>query len=151
MILAERLRIIGVKKIAYFRLHKTAENAKVFNNLFVSPHIVTNGFMQDSRWHIQKNHAGQSVFADGFMEVIIPTKIFHITENCRKKKCGDFCQGIYAAYLMNENGRLLVRACHHTFQDRSNEFDIDAELADSRDIKKLTEIFGNVWKYAYTE
>ena len=67
----------------------------------------------------------------------------------RKNRCRKFCQGTYAAYLMTENDRIFLRACHRHFQDQRNEFEIPRTVLRKKDRPELMKILQDVWKYAY--
>jgi len=140
---------IGVTELAYFRLHKTEENAKQFDNLYTSTNSITRAFQEDNTWKIITRTNGQEIFTRKGFNVIIPAKIRVDTERCISNSCGKYCQGTYASYLIIENNRVYLRACHHEFSNHRNEFDIPIEVIKNRDKKNMTAIFTNVWRYAY--
>ena len=149
MRLLDRLKAVGVREVAYFRLHQTEENAAVFADLFVSADHITRQFVARQVWQLQRRGNGQAVFSDGVLEVIVPATAHVHTPSCRRNRCGLSCQGSYAAYLVSEPERSYVRACHGRFSDARNEFEIPRELLRRRDVDAVTGIFATAWKYAY--
>ncbi|MFC0876970.1 radical SAM protein [Saccharicrinis sp. FJH2] len=125
----------GAKSLGYFKLHKTNNNAYIFDKLVTDVNPITKAFTTDCQWH-QINVDGQirMVDKDGF-QIIIPCQIKKATENCKSMKCGDYCQGTYASYI---NGTKLQK-CHRTFSNGFNSIDIKKVVIE-RDYKSLANI-----------
>jgi molybdenum cofactor biosynthesis enzyme MoaA len=137
----------GVREIAYFPLHLTWENRQVFKELFVEVEPITISFEQSQRWQQQLNPGSQIRYSDGKINVIIPAKPVPLKPSCQCLKCGHWCQGIYAAYVIFNGQRLYVRACHRTFGKGRNEFDIARDKI--TDKAYLVKLFHSVWNFAY--
>jgi len=145
--LVDAVTELGVQEIAYFPLHETWENRNVFKALFVDAQLITAALEQSTRWHLDINSRGQTVFTDGTVDIIVPAKPMPIKASCQSLNCGHWCQGIYAAYVIFDSQRLYVRACHRTFGKRRNEFDVDRTRIN--DHNYLTDVFQSVWSFAY--
>lgn len=151
MQLVERLEIIGVTDLSYFKLHKTAENKAIFSKLFNPDMIynITQKFYQDSKWKLIEID-NKFFMSDGKIRCVLPAEIEPKTLNCvhRRAGCGDYCQGTYAAYLIFQNNNIYIRACHHQFKNKMNEFLIPRALFENKDISAITAIFKNAWQWA---
>lgn len=151
IILIEKLSNIGVNKLAYFKLHKTKENKSVFSNLFVDANLITNNFVNDSEWTQGVNSSGQTVFKKNGFEVIVPALNDKITSNCKKRKCGDYCQGIYACYVEQRDEDIIVRACHHEFSNHINEYRLTLKDIKKKNSSQVVDVLNKVWKFSYLE
>ncbi len=146
--LVEEVKALGVKDIAYFRLHQTDENAEVFDDLFVSQDIVTSELARDNAWQIVAREGQRRAFFDGHVEVIIPTRIRPESGNCRKHACERRCQGIYAAYAEVDESRLVVRACHRKLE--GNTVRIPRAQVRPASVDDLAQVFSRqIWSWAY--
>lgn len=149
-VLLHKLQKIGVKQAFYFRLHKTPENSEVYRKLYVDQSGITNGFASSGSWALMVSETGRRYFSNGHMKVNVPRdEIVKITQNCADNDCGDYCQGVYAAYLLMHKGEYYIRACHRDFDDRRNMFPVDMELLKKRDVAAVAEQFNTIWKFAY--
>jgi len=136
----------GVRQLAYFKLHRTAENASRFASLYVNPAPITQAFQDDPTWSVTNLKNSQIAFIDGQFNVIVPTRPSIYTQSCKLSNCGYNCQGIYAAYLYRKDESLYLRACHNIFDDQRNEQNISDVFSDTM---SLTNAFQTCWKYAY--
>ncbi len=140
----------GAKNAFYFEVFSTSEIAQDFHRLYVNADDVTEEFLASSKWDVRSTDKGRPYFWNGKMRVYIPRKrAFVITDICRLNNCGDYCQGFYAAQLVNDAQGIAVRACQRIFNDDRNLFRIDDALLERRDMQELVDMFGYVWRYAY--
>ncbi|MBN2271340.1 MAG: hypothetical protein JXN61_12040, partial [Sedimentisphaerales bacterium] len=149
LILARRLESVGVKEIAYFQLHKTHMNKDVFVDLFVQQDLVTWELSKHNSWRLLERNDGQKVFYNGRTEMIIPTSKQYETVNCRSRKCGDYCQGIYASYMCFEKKQMVFRGCHREFAENT----VVVKRKEMKDASKrrMVNIFTRLWSWAYNE
>ncbi len=161
--LIARVQEIGVRDVTYFRLHKTKENKDDYKRLTDSEVLerVTAGFMKDSAWKVVAD-GGRTFFCDGHVrnffynghvKIPFPCRIEPKTINCKKrmKACGDYCQGTYAVYLLGRGGGAVVRACHHEFPRRDNEFPIDESLFERGDVAGVSKVLRRAWQWSAGE
>ncbi len=149
LVLIKKLEYLGVPEVAYFKLHKTAENIEVYDSLFVDVESITEAFNESELWDLNEDE-GKLSFSNGKISVIIPAAIEYRTTNCDENSCGPYCQGIYAAYLVSEEDKTFIRACHHEFKDKRNEY-IIGNCKGLFAKEKIIKIFRDVWIYAYGE
>lgn len=140
----------GARHAFYFEVFSTPDIAQDFRRLHVDAQKVTEGFLASGEWKLRHTEKGRPYFWNDFMRVYIPRKrAFLVTDTCKFNDCGDFCQGIYAAQLVNDEQGIAVRACQRIFADDRNLFRIEGDWLRRRDICKLAELFGRAWSYAY--
>jgi molybdenum cofactor biosynthesis enzyme MoaA len=145
--LINKLIPLEVKEVAYFKLHMTRENQKEFKKLYVNSDHITFGFQEDNRWKCRKNEKGQYVFYDNYINIIAPHNSFSNKSNFTKFKCGHYCQGSYAAYLISYEDELLIRKCHREFEDNHNVTLINENIIKEKKQKDMINIFKEVWNY----
>lgn len=138
---------IGVRNFIFFRLHKSVQNARDFSNLYVDSDDIMYQFYISDDWRFIEAQNGVVYFQRNNTIVQVSSDIVYSTENCKLNKCGLYCQGTYAAYLLKQHDQVFIRACHREFKDRRNCYEIDKE--DLYNVTRITEIFKEVWKYAY--
>lgn len=141
----------GVRDFIYFPLHKTKENAGEFEKLYVDPYVVSFQLSISDKWRIWNDTANcMSYFINKEnIKISIASDTYPITENCKKLRCGPYCQGTYAAYLLKDHKSLYLRACHREFGDDRNVFRIDP--ATLKDNAKLISTLKEVIRYANSE
>ena len=149
LLLISTLEKLGVKETAYFRLHKTNMNEDAYDGLFVNPDTITWELSRDNAWQVVERDDGQRVFYDGTMEIVIPALIRHQTRLCIGKKCGQYCQGTYAAYLIPEKKRFVLRGCHRGGPD--NTLTIKESELGRNGRSKMAALFSKLWTFAYEE
>ncbi len=148
--LLQKAQMQGANEAFYFNLHLTPENENVFQKLYVDPNAITEGFLNSPNWELKQTQTKRNYFTNGKIKINVPRKNIHIiTPTCKENNCGDYCQGIYAAYLLNLPEGLFTRACHRSFEDKRNLFEINKTFLGNKDVDKLTETFRSMWKYAY--
>ena len=146
-VLLDKVMNVGVTEVFYFRLHNSEKIEEKFSELFVDPLVITDGFKRSNRWHYRETEHGRPFYTDGFMQVNVPREeVRLVTQNCKSRNCGMFCQGIYSAYCVPGKDGWILRACHRIFADKNNEFPLDMELLEQGN---LQELLRTVWMYAY--
>lgn len=147
----DAFKTAGVRDFIYFPLHKTKENAGEFETLYVDPYPVSIQFNTSDKWRIWNDPVNRmSYFINKEnIRISIASDAYPVTENCKKLKCGHYCQGTYAAYLLADHKSLYLRACHREFKDNRNVFRIEAGTL--RDDQKLISTLKEVIKYANSE
>jgi molybdenum cofactor biosynthesis enzyme MoaA len=149
-ILLDKVKASGVKEAFYFRLHNSEKIEEKFNELVVNPMDITNGFKQSNRWHYRETESGRPFYSDDVMHVNIPREqIRLVTENCKSRNCGTFCQGIYSAYCVPGKDGWVLRACHRIFPDKNNEYAFSSKILEHGQESKLQDLLQTIWKYAY--
>lgn len=146
-LLVAKVKEVGVKKIAYFSLHRTIENSADFDALKINSELITSGLMSLDTWAIQSKSSGQKIFTDGEIEIIIPAKKIQKGVRCQAMRCNDYCQGTYAAYLKSTCAKVLIRACHRHFNNDMNVFTVVEEWLCNKDVAALTRLFDHVWQF----
>lgn len=146
--LIAQLKAAGVKEVAYFKLHKTSCNELVFEELFVEPDVITWELANDSSWQLLSRPNGQKVFKDKTMDIIVPASNVKLTDHCKHRNCGDYCQGTYAAYVKEHKARISLQACHHPFPENTREIDFSA-IAHGSSGSCLVQPFREMWAWAY--
>ncbi|NOX32538.1 MAG: radical SAM protein [Deltaproteobacteria bacterium] len=141
LILVEKIRKVGVREMAYFKIHKTPHNEPVFNDLYVEPDLITWELLNHSSWQVVTRANGQKVFSDEKMAIIIPAANKKYTNNCKQKKCQEYCQGVYAMYLKKNGPSFNLQACHRSFIAENTVSEVREE--------QLPEHFQNLWNWAY--
>jgi len=142
----------GVTEAFYFGMHNSEKIEDGFSELYVDPEIVTDGFHSSDRWHYGETETGRPYFTDGNMRVSVPRETIRlVTDNCEKRHCGSFCQGIYSAYCVPGAQGWTLRACHRIFADRNNEYPLSMDLLDDGREAELASLLRTVWRYAYEE
>lgn len=146
MELYRQVKSCGVKAIAFFPLHKTTENAGNFRTIYAPVNDINDGLQNDPLWSREETKEGQILMEDpdGFV-VEIPAIPDPKNYGCRVKRCGSFCQGLYAIYIENE----VLRFCHHIFADHSNEINV-YEIVKNRDSQRLIDSFNTAVKWTQT-
>jgi pyruvate-formate lyase-activating enzyme len=121
----------GARCLGYFRLHKTRANARTFGALYSDVDHITLALRSSPGWHPRMLADGLVCLEDrdGF-RVNLPCKIRRTTANCKRRNCGEYCQGVYAAYLQGT----VVRFCHREFASRVNELNIACLLREHDDV-----------------
>ena len=148
-VLLDKVMAAGVTEAFYFRLHNSEKIEESYNELFVNPATITEGFKRSSRWHYRETESGRPFYTDGIMQVNVPREqVRLVTKNCQSRNCGMFCQGIYSAYCVPDKTGWVIRACHRIFSDKNNEYPLDMELLERG---QLQELLQKVWRYAYEE
>jgi len=151
-ILLDKVFASGVTEAFYFGLHNSENTKDKFNELFIDPSIITDGFIKSNRWYYQETETGRPFFTDGMMRVYAPRdQIRLITQNCKSRNCGMFCQGIYSAYCIPDKQGWVLRACHKTFSDKNNEYPLDIKYLEHGQESKLYDLLLSLWGYAYEE
>ena len=145
--LTELLQGAGCYDIGYFELHKSNENADQFDDLFADADEITTGLMCDPRWRMTVSVSGKVALTNERVEVTVPALKRPVGINCRRNKCGRYCQGNYAAYLLTEPQRVVLRACYREFHDGRNEFEVSERILHREDRRALSDVFGRVWNY----
>jgi molybdenum cofactor biosynthesis enzyme MoaA len=153
-VLIPKLKDAGVSTLFYFGLHKSDKLMDVFDDLYVNPQEITNGFLNHPDWQYRETASGRPYYAnpDGSFRVNIPREsVCLITDTCKKQRCGPFCQGIYSVYLVPGEKGWVVRGCHRIFKDKRNEYSLDDALWKEENRHQLTELLQNAWRYAYEQ
>lgn len=145
----ERLEKIGVRDFLFFRLHKSSQNIKSFSSLYIDSDEIMYQFYISDDWRFVESENGVIYFQRNNTKVFVAADIVHSSQACIKNNCGYYCQGTYAAYLLKQNDEVYIRACHREFKDRRNCYGIDK--GDLNDVKKISEVFKEVWRYAYEQ
>jgi molybdenum cofactor biosynthesis enzyme MoaA len=148
-ILLDKAMAAGVTEAFYFRLHNSEKIGERYDELFVDPMTITEGFKRSSRWHYRETENGRPFYTNGIIQVNVPREqVRLVTKNCQSRNCGMFCQGIYSAYCVPNKVGWTIRACHRIFADKNNEYPLDMELLEHG---QLQELLRKVWRYAYEE
>ena len=151
-LLLDKVMLSGVKEAFYFRLHNSEKIEGIFNEIFIDPSVITEGFKQSSRWQYRETETGRPFYTNGIMQVNVPREqVRLVTQNCKSRNCGAFCQGIYSAYCVPNKGGWTLRACHRIFADKNNEYPLNMELLKSGQESQLQDLFQTIWRYAYEE
>ncbi|MDR0286702.1 MAG: hypothetical protein LBI03_03195, partial [Clostridiales bacterium] len=142
----------GVTEAFYFGLHNSEKIEKNFSELYVDPEIITDGFRGSRRWHYSETDTGRPYFTDGNIRVSVPRETIRlVTENCRSRHCGPYCQGIYSAYCVPGPDGWTLRACHRIFEDKNNEYPLNLDLLEQGREAELSALLKSIWRYAYEE
>lgn len=138
----------GAHELAYFALHQTIENSHAFPCEYIPVIAFAEALSSADDWQIHTNHRGQTVASDpdGFT-VIIPARPEAFSPECRKRQCGFFCQGSYAAYVTGHTGEIRLRACHRRFKSGLNEEVVDLKCVGHRSY--IDHLFKRIWAFAY--
>jgi len=148
--LISRLKEVNVDTLYYFGLHTSEKINALFENLYIDPQIITDGFSDDPQWSLCQTESGRYFFTDGNFRVMVPRpSIYFVTDNCKRQRCGFYCQGIYAAYLVPIEQGWAIRACHRNFPDQRNLFPLPLEWLENGDWNRILAFLKNVWRYAY--
>ena len=148
--LIDRVSAENVREVFYFRLHNSGIIKHRFDELYVDPMIVTNGFSNSKRWHYRETESGRPYYTDGTVRVNVPRRSVRlITQNCKMRDCKSFCQGIYSAYCIPGIEGWYLRACNRVFDDRNNEFPLDDFHLEDGGEAELDALLNTVWRYAY--
>lgn len=143
------LKKVGVREIAYFKLHQTKENKDVYNTLAVDVDKITERLHLSDDWRPEVDKTGRFNFIKDDFAILVPTNIELKSRHCKgmKEKCGDFCQGNYASYLYCKQEQYIIRACHRDFDDGRNERNINQEDLDNNNVDGIAEVFKQAWGY----
>lgn len=145
MVLVTKIKELGVKELCYFELHKSSANGKKFSDLYVDVDSITQDLFYNTDWILQRDGNRANFIRDGFT-IHLPGIPSGTSANCKKNKCGHFCQGNYASYLLRTKKGFIVRACHREFADGRNEFDIPYRQLSNEEY--VTSSFSEGLKYA---
>ena len=141
-----------IKNGFYFGVCKTTAIEDDFDRLYVDPQKVTDGLVSSGRWALGHSETGRPFVTNGVMRVNVPrSRMFWVTDNCKRNDCGEYCQGIYSAQLSASLGGMSISACQRIFPDNRNVFRIDQSMLERRDIAGLSGLFKEMWQYAYGE
>ena len=144
--LLRKLEDVGVRTAFFFRLHNSEKICKEYSSLYISPSSIIREMEKSPDWQYAESGAGRPSYTDGIMTVHIPReRIALATGNCIEQNCGDYCQGIYSAYLVPNQSGWHIRACHRVFVDGRNEYPFDPEA----DEAEMASLLQKVWRYAY--
>ncbi len=150
LILVNKLKSIGVNKLSYFGLHKSHANFKNFNEIFVDPDVITKKLYYNDSWVLHRD-GNISYYMNEDFRIFLPSIITNRSQNCKKNKCNEYCQGNYAIYLMATTKGYLVRGCHREFSDGRNEFEINSRYIVNRYEDKIIELFREAKNYGHEE
>jgi len=151
-ILLDKAAASGVTEAFYFRLHNSGIIEEKYDELFIDPIAITEGFKRSERWNLSESGSGRLFFTNGKVSVNVPGESVRlVTQNCKSRNCGSYCQGIYSAYCIPGKDGWTLRACHRIFADKNNEYPLDKELLKPERESGLRDLLRSVWRYAYEE